>query len=600
MIAHDNRPWGPRLRALARWLELRAFALTPEYARPGEGLRAGLIVAAPLLVSILIGRAELAWSIFAAFWTCLADTGGRERARRRLLLLFVGAGTLTAFLGTSVAGLGTLPAVTIGPALVLVTGLLTLYRPAASTVSTLLGVVAVVAAGFPRDAHDAAVIGLLFLAGGGWAFLVLALVWRGDPSLPTRQAVAVVFMRLADMAHDIATRETNPAPGDAARQGQHRRAVRVALERAWAQLSQFDPRADTFPRRSSDMLTRADDTFHALLALDHLDSKAAPQNETLGELSHILAMAAGAQLGEQHGWREVANRAADLSRALTDLPGAVAVPLRVIIAALASTDEAPAGPDDATSTATLDPSPRGDGRGNRDAIVRTAIHSGFAVALMTLAARGLSLNYPYWATMAIVVVLQPVRRASMGRAIERIVGSVAGGVLTFALLPWLHSPWLIGGLVVAAAIATLALRSVNYTLFVAFLTVMFVLVMDILHPAGGIVAARVLDNLIGSLVAILTTIWLAQNDGPSISRLVAEAVNANRDYLEAIQSGNPEVVAAARRAAGLASNEAEIAVHAPDRLFKAGLTAEDAEGLLMARRLAGEAASLWHSRQRLP
>ncbi|MCK1351388.1 hypothetical protein IVB56_09745 [Bradyrhizobium sp. CW7] len=133
----------------ARWLELHAIALTPEHFHLDDGGRAAFIVAVPLLLIIATGKSQFGWAIFAAFWTCLADTGGPEKTRRALLCSFVALGSVAALVGSHIAGLGTFAGLSAGPALVVLTALLPLRWPAATLVATLLGVVAVVAAGFP-------------------------------------------------------------------------------------------------------------------------------------------------------------------------------------------------------------------------------------------------------------------------------------------------------------------------------------------------------------------------------------------------------------------------------------------------------------------
>jgi hypothetical protein len=109
---------------------------------------AGLhLVAVPLLLIIATGKSQFGWAIFAAFWTCLADTGGPDRTRRALLCSFVVLGSVAALVGSYIAGLGSFAGLSVGPALVALTALLPLRWPAAKLVATLLGEVAVVAAG---------------------------------------------------------------------------------------------------------------------------------------------------------------------------------------------------------------------------------------------------------------------------------------------------------------------------------------------------------------------------------------------------------------------------------------------------------------------
>ncbi|MFT2658159.1 FUSC family protein, partial [Escherichia coli] len=51
------------------------------------------------------------------------------------------------------------------------------------------------------------------------------------------------------------------------------------------------------------------------------------------------------------------------------------------------------------------------------------------VAAVFYAAEAFHLCYPYWSTMAVVVVLQGAARQTWTRCLERILGSLLGGLL---------------------------------------------------------------------------------------------------------------------------------------------------------------------------
>jgi uncharacterized membrane protein YccC len=78
----------------------------------------------------------------------------------------------------------------------------------------------------------------------------------------------------------------------------------------------------------------------------------------------------------------------------------------------------------------------------------------------------LNLSFSYWATMATVVVLQPHSATSWPRSIERMVGSIAGGLLAAGLLVALPTKLALLAVIFPMAAATMAVRLVNYTAFV--------------------------------------------------------------------------------------------------------------------------------------
>ncbi|WP_260929558.1 FUSC family protein [Novosphingobium sp. 9] len=424
----------------------------------------------------------------------------------------------------------------------------------------------------------------MFLGGSVWAMVVIEGLWRGDVSRPARQAVSAVFARLSDMAFDIASGEVGEADQQAVHYSQHRRAVRAAIERAEMQVANGQGHGAMIARRA---LVSADEVFHALLALDHRRS------------------------GDPTVWvdlRDIGDRLAGIARQLRR--GSAVQPQDAIAVRHGSASEAGAfraidsaleamtgGRGTATAYEAPVPTPAADGH----RLKRTVLHAlriAAVVAIVTATAHALGLGYPYWAAMAVIVVLHPVRRMSVARGVERILGSVAGGAVASLLLPWLEAPAVVAGLVLGGTLATIALRSVNYTIFVAFLSVIFVLVMHMLHPAEGLAGMRILDNVVGSVAAIASVLVFSPRGGPSLATRIAEAVAANRAYLEAIESEDPAKVTSARRAAGLASIEAEMAAHMPGHIFGAAISTQEAQGLAEARRLAGEAAARWHDKVR--
>ncbi|MBB4009996.1 FUSC family protein [Allorhizobium taibaishanense] len=585
-------PSGQWVRRLARWLELRAIGLTPEHLDMSDGLRSALIVGGPLLL-VAAGHPEFGWAIFAAFWTCLADSGGTQAFRRRLLLSFAVLGSITAFFGSWLAGYGPVAGVAVGAFLVAINALLPLGSSISPLAAALLGVVGVVAAGYPHAAADALPLAGSFLIGSAWAVLVLTLLWRTDPWSPVRRSVAAVHARLADMAADLAAPQGHPSVGGPIwtfKSSQHRRAVRNSLERAKAHLARTsgpDDGAITAPLQAA--ILAADDVFHALLALDHLrsrDRQADISRLLTGAIRPCLLLAARDLAKGESRKAEIEASLAVIDRSIAGRRDAVAGAARRIAAAL-RWSENPAALDVSTYAAQALPA---------RTILQGAVRSAVGVTFVTVAAHLFGLTYPYWAAMAVIVVLQPDRRMSWSRALERIVGSVAGSTLALAVLAVVGSPWLITAIVIPLSALTIALRSVSYTLFVTAVTLLFVLAMDMLHPGAGIASARMLDNVIGCLAAMLVTFAIWPERSPSISDLAVRAVEANRHYLAAVERGDEAEIAVARRAAGLASTQAEVAFHAPDRYLGKRPSPTDVEALAKARRLAGEAAVLWHSR----
>lgn len=586
------------LRRAARRLELRAVGLLPEQFSGDEGARAALAVGAPLILALVAGQPSLGWAVFAAFWTCLCDGPGPHAMRRRTLGLFVLIGTAIAFTGSWAASAGTEAGLAVGPALVFVAILVGAAFSLDGVLGTLLAVVAVVAVGFPHPLPTATAQSLTFLAGGSWAFLLINLFWRIDPTASLHRNAGAVITRLSDMAKDLA------AIGDGGHRdaqwhsehAEHRRAVRMAMERLRAVLARYPGDA----RRYHNALRATEIIFGALVALDHAYiHKLGPTTERAVTARAFDTALLGVRLSLRERSKKVVlrrgiERLERIGNTLTDdvMTGCV-LALQQALHVVENTDqstEALAAPPDQAATNWKD---------RMNGALRLALRQSAGVIGVYYAAIIFQLGYPYWATMALIVCLQGGARVTWARSLERVLGSLLGGVLALSLLFITQNQMVLCPLAILLASVTISLRSVNYTIFVVFLTTLFIIVTDMMHPGSGIAAARVVDNLLGSIAALLAVLVLWPDLGPPLHQLITKGREANLAYLENVIAGRPVLeVRTAQRTAGLASIDVEVALHdlAGLRYRRHRLNEGDQLALREMRNLAGEAAAAWHRR----
>ena len=591
-----------RLRWVARRLELRAIGLAPEQFSLEEGARAAIAVAVPLLIAVASAQSWMGWAVFAAFWTCLCDSPGSNRLRRRLLLSFVVFGTVIAFVGAWSASLAPAAGLIAGPLLVFAVILLSSTVAYGALLGTLLAVVAVVAVGFPRPLDLAAVQAAAFLVGAGWAWLLINLIWRIDPAAPLRQNGDAVLARLSDMTTDLLAigRGSHRDTHWHSEHAEHRRAVRLALERLHGLLGRYagEPADATEPTRR--LLEFAETVFSALIALDQafIDGLGSSQERAAVTRAFGIALRyvrrvrhdPAKLVSVRRGSLRLATRRVRLSDPL--LAGCV-VALEDALELMA---------DRGRHRHSEDVAAQNDRSTWRDKLrpgLRQAARQSAGVVAVYAAALAFNLGYPYWATMAVVVVLQGGVRSTWTRTIERILGSLLGGSLALALLHVTDAKALLSVVSVLLATAAISLRSVNYTAFVVFLTMLFIIVAEMLQPGTGIASARMLDNVIGSIAALLSVVVFWPELGPPLQARIDRSHEANRAYHDAVLSDAPtDTIRRLRRAAGMASIEAEIALHDLGGLlrWRQRLSAEQAAALMDVRRLAGHAAVAWHQR----
>lgn len=583
------------LRWAARRLELRAFGLVPEHFDPQEGYRAAAAVGLPLILALATGRHELGWAVFAAFWTCLCDAPGPDRLRRRLLGFFVVFGGVAAFIGSTTAALAADASHLLGPVLVFFAVVAGGCIRNSGLLGTLLAVVAVVAVGFPLPVPQALMQTGAFFLGSGWAYLLINVIWRSNQLAPLTRMTDAVALRLLDMADSLVQLAEKPHRDSAwhSEHAEHRRTVRLAIERLRILLDRYDsiPLAIAPFVRARDA---AETVFNALIALDQaFIDQIEPAGERMALaracrttiLAWRLSLRAKGKDADSLGWAD--RRLEALApRVTVDLFLGCVRALRTATATLSTQTPPPSG----------EPSDRW-WRRIPAVVIRQALRQSAGLVGVYFAAITLHLGYPYWAAMAVVVVLQGDARVTWTRCLERILGTLLGGMIALAVLLGVTATLPLAVLAIALAAGSIALRTVNYTVFVVLLTMLFVIVTEILQPVAGIASARMVDNVIGSIAALLAVFALWPDFGASLRKRISESIAAHRTYFEAVLEDRPVAeIESARRRAGLASIEAEVALHdfggLPHRLHRP----IGADALLRLRTIAGKAAILWHRR----
>jgi uncharacterized membrane protein YccC len=205
-------------------------------------------------------------------------------------------------------------------------------------------------------------------------------------------------------------------------------------------------------------------------------------------------------------------------------------------------------------------------------------------------------------TTTVVLIQQPYLYYSGVRAIERVLGGVLGGALAALLGLMFHSQLSLLLMMFPLAMACMSFRAVNYSLFVLFLTPLFVLILDLTHPGvpePAIAGIRAMNTVIGGAIALAGSLLLwPGSEGDRLKLALADAIERNGKLASiALSTPGEDVrpIRAARRAAGLASNKADEARRRAGLEIwwrRSELKAAD-EVLAALRRLAGTAVALW-------
>ena len=617
-----------------------------------RGLRAGLAVASAMLVCHVfrdsIGWAA-GWAALGGFEAILVDNGGPYRSRFITISTLLLGGSLACVAGAlSYAGTPE-TAVLLS---VLVTAafcfLITFGRVVAQPVaSTSVIILVIYFAAWGSGTHSlrlALAHAAAFALGGVWAAVLSLVLWPVDPFRPARTAVSRCYEQLAEFTARIAPTERGSGERELARSrafGLQRR-LRAQMELARTALTVTAARAPSRTVRARN-LTVLLETVDMLLVVTMRMTELALGIEATGtseisrrevdslrEFTRWLSeaeesIAAGLQRRpaaevsgcpprrpaeaervareEDSTKLETGARALLVHLAAAEVDGWDNVQIACeAIDAVWSGIEVRSIRLNAAMRAALrsqgDSAPKPPVNVWMDAIranwtvdsvmMRHALRMTMVGAADVLLLRVLHLSHGFWLGMTSIIVLQPYPSHTLKRSVERVGGTIAGGILAAVLAAAIPSQIGIVAVVTATSVLTLATYSVDYAWYGFFLTPTFVL-LSLPHlrdwKYSGV---RMLTTLLGALVSVaaMRALW-PEREHLALGKLLARAADADAAYLRATlrywdvlrvnsaksdaarleqrRLAEREVLAPARRAGGLASNDAEESL---DRLMQ--------------------------------
>ncbi|WP_052573716.1 FUSC family protein [Haloferula sp. BvORR071] len=170
------------------------------------------------------------------------------------------------------------------------------------------------------------------------------------------------------------------------------------------------------------------------------------------------------------------------------------------------------------------------------ALIRYTARIAILVSIGVVIFKWLQIPHGYWLPFSMMVVLQPDYGSTRKRAAERMLGTVAGGVIASSLL-WLHPPlWVL----LSAAALTIAAFSYwvkrAYGIAVIFITLNVVLLLEAHQPVTlAVTAERLGCTLAGGFLALAAAwifwpVWERQR----FPAIMAQALAANAAYLKEV------------------------------------------------------------------
>ena len=566
---------------LPNWaFNMRGFSLS-------EGLRAFCAVALPLLLGQVFDVPRLGLAALGALLTCYSDPGGPVARRAPAVICFaLVGGTLYGLFGW-LAAQSPAAGAALAAFVIFCTSFARIFGQSAMQVGNLVSVATVLALGTPEPLMLGAVMhGANFWAGAAWAAFLTLVIWQTHPYAASRRALAEATRRLARLSQELLAFAANAeAPAVFSDnvlefRGQVREAIEAARGVAY---ETFRRRGLVSPRGAqlSLRLESFDRVFGGLIALsEQLEQDPAARADCVRPLrlvtGWLAAMAPEIEADKPLDTPRKRDSLKRLRRALRTLPDAAE---RHVLAAIAEQFAILIAVAPPTGAPQPVPGPQGFRRRVLSPIRQNLTTSSLAfrhalragvVALPVLAVTtrygGV---YSHWATITLVFCLQPYFAATWARTAERCAGTVLGGVLAAIIGLIVHTDLQLTVAMLPLTLCAFALRAVNYSLYIAVLTPMVVLLVEQLRPGESelyVALSRVIWSLLGGALAVVGSALLWPGfEAPKLETTMQAAKRAHAAYAGAViaavltQSGWP-TADSARRAAGLASNNLEAAL----------------------------------------
>lgn len=547
--------------------EGHVFAITPERIGIAEGMHCALAMAPMLCTAAILGRSGIAFGAVAAFWNCLCDPQGSRLQRLKAMALFTAMGAVVMPLSSYAAHWGYVLRIGTLFVLVFLCGLTRSYKPSLGPMPAQAGLIAslavVIGIASPEPLATALAHGGYFLLGSAWTMLFLIFLWPVRFPQSAGFTLATIFGRLADMASSLESLDSRPGMdvhGWTEFDTIYRRGVRMAIERGRA-LTARDFRIAPLLSPGIDAAGRV---FSALIAIGHVRRNAVTQTDDqsrqlLSDLRQLMESVVAQAQHERPISHSLLAQAHALLRQTVDRTDQTASAVAFAAKAIVTLAEG----QHPLAIAIKPPATSASALKIEKLVWVHALRVAVASVLAFLIGTSLSVTFAYWGAIAAIVVTQPVTTNTWLRVLERACGSLIGGIIAAALLTSLPGPLTVTLAILLLAAMTVALRLVNYGLFVVFLTPMFMLLSNIIHPAEGLIVARLTNEFIGACVGVTASFLLRPPEkSNALNAAISAAISANMSFASAalrMARASAATLDDLQREAGLASSRLEVA-----------------------------------------
>ena len=166
--------------------------------------------------------------------------------------------------------------------------------------------------------------------------------------------------------------------------------------------------------------------------------------------------------------------------------------------------------------------------------IRMMITCGTGFIISRLLPNG---HHSYWIVMTIIIILKPSYSLTKKKNSDRLLGTIAGGIVGLLLLYFVKDKSVLFALIVFFMLGTYSFKTLNYIVMVIFLTPYILILFHFLGlGALDVAGERLLDTAIGSVLAFLASFYLfPQWESGQLQKYMTDVLNANIHYLQKLK-----------------------------------------------------------------
>ncbi|MEO8793978.1 MAG: FUSC family membrane protein [Daejeonella sp.] len=170
----------------------------------------------------------------------------------------------------------------------------------------------------------------------------------------------------------------------------------------------------------------------------------------------------------------------------------------------------------------------------KSGIFRHALRVAFVCFFGYLISKIFPIGYhSYWILLTILVILKPGFSLTKQRNYERLIGTLAGGIMGALILYIIHDQTVLFVLLLLFMVASYSFQRIKYVVSVLFMTPYILILFSFLGENNlHIAQERVVDTFIGSFIALLANYFVLPSwEYQQLKKYTQEVLIANYNYL---------------------------------------------------------------------